>query len=85
VVGVFLLAGLLLFIAGELAAETSKEACTKNFCYELNIWDQPDTLDGGGGSGEADTHDDSGDPDEVDVAPPVSLWFVRWFISTYYF
>ena len=31
-VGVFLLAGLLLFIAGELAAGTSKEACTQHFC-----------------------------------------------------
>jgi hypothetical protein len=51
----------------------------------MNAWDQPDTLDGGGGGDEADTHDDSGDPDEVDVAPPVTLWFVRWFISTYYF
>ena len=85
-VGVFLLAGLLLFIAGELAAETSKEASTKHFCYRMNVWDQPaDSLDGGGGGDEAETHDDIGDPDGVDTAPPYTLWFVRWFISDYYF
>ena len=84
-VGVFLLAGLLLFIAGELAAETSREASTKNYCYSLYIWDQPDTLDGGGGGDEAETNDDIGDPDDVDAAPPVTLWIVRWFISTYFF
>ena len=84
-VGVFLLAGLLLFIAGELAAETSKEAHAQRLCDYLNAWDQPDTLNGGGGGDEAETNDDIGDPDDVDAAPPFSLLFMRWFISTYYF
>ena len=84
-VGVFLLAGLLLFIAGELAAETSKEAYSKHYCYNLNVWDQPDTLNDGSGNDGVETNDDIGDPDDVDAAPPYSLLIVRWFISTYYF
>ena len=82
-VGVFLLAGLLLFIAGELAAETSREGFTGYYCRHLNIWDQPDTLTGGGGNGDAQSHDDTGDPDDVDAAPPATLWFMRWFFSRY--
>ena len=44
--------GLLLFIAGELAAETSKEAHSQRLCDYLTAWDQPDTLYGGGGNDE---------------------------------
>jgi len=72
VTGIFLLAGLLLFVAGELSADTLK-GDPGPLPLSIGTGDVPDTLSGGGSQNPDE--DSSGDPDDVDFTIPLTLWF----------
>lgn len=74
-IGVSLLAALLLFIAGGLAADAAKGDW---FGHSLqpDTGAPADTVCGGGNNPGSD----KGDPDDVDVNHPFLLWVVTWLI-----
>ena len=81
VTGCFLLLGLLLFIAGDLAAVPAKKVIAKH-SLTMQAWDEPDSLYGGWTDPEE--VDGLVDPDDVDMTVPLTYWYVNWLIKNYF-
>jgi hypothetical protein len=76
--GIFLVAGLLLFIAGELTADPGQMEVTKyKYAISVDSGAPSDSLYGGGGQ---EPEEDNGDPDFVDRNLPWLITITSWLL-----